>query len=220
MKDIAIFGAGGFGREILTLIENINDVASSWNIIGFFDDGHPKGEIINGYPVLGGVDVLNTWQKAIAVTIAIGDPDVKKRIHGNIHNTMVEYPTLIHPSVVLGNKDLIQIGKGCILCAGNILTTNIRIDDFVLLNLACTVGHDTVIKDFSAFMPSCNISGEVIIEEGVFCGTGVKIINQMTIGENTTVGAGAVITKSLPANCVAVGMPARAIKSKTPNAEG
>lgn len=74
------------------------------------------------------------------------------------------------------------------------------------------MGHDTIIKDYAAFMPTCNISGEVVIEEGVYCGTGVKIINQTSIGANTIVGAGAVVTKSLPANCTAVGMPARAVK--------
>lgn len=212
MKDIAIFGVGGFGREVLTLIQDINWIEKHWNVIGFFDDGHPKGEMVNGYPVLGGVEELNAWREPIAVTIAIGTPSIKKKILGNIHNALVEYPTLIHPSVIIGDRKYVKIGKGGIICATNIITTNIEIGDFVILNLACTVGHDTIIKDYAAFMPTCNISGEVVIEEGVYCGTGVKIINQTSIGANTIVGAGAVVTKPLPANCTAVGMPARAVK--------
>ena len=61
-------------------------------------------------------------------------------------------------------------------------------------------------------MPTCNISGEVVIEEGVYCGTGVKIINQTSIGAGAIIGAGAVVTKPIPANCTAVGMPAKPIK--------
>ena len=82
----------------------------------------------------------------------------------------------------------------------------------VILILGFTVGHDTVIGHFSSFMPSVNISGEVTIEDGVYAGTGVKIINQLSIGKNTIVGAGAVVAKSLPANCTAVGVPAKVIK--------
>ena len=74
------------------------------------------------------------------------------------------------------------------------------------------VGHDSVIGDYSAFMPSVNISGEVTIGKGVYVGTGAKIINQLGIGEYTIVGAGAVVAKSLPAHCTAVGVPAKPIK--------
>ncbi|MCY1374212.1 putative acetyltransferase EpsM [compost metagenome] len=89
---------------------------------------------------------------------------------------------------------------------------NINIGKHVILNLACTVGHDTTIGNYSSFMPSINISGEVVIEDGVYVGTGAKIINQLEIGTNTIVGAGAVVSKTLPPNCTAVGIPAKPIK--------
>lgn len=92
------------------------------------------------------------------------------------------------------------------------ITTNIRIGDFVVLNLQCTVGHDSIIKDYSSLMPSVNVSGEVTIGECVLVGTGATIINQLEIGEHTIVGAGAVVTKSLPAYCTEVGVPAKPIK--------
>jgi len=211
-KDIAFFGAGGFGREVLTLIKDINKVKHCYNIIGFFDDEHEKGEIVNGYPILGKTGELNCWKTDLAVVVSVGNPTIKKQVVSKIINPRVQYPTLIHPSVLIGASEYVQIGKGCIICAGNILTTNIEIGDFVILNLCCTVGHDTIIKDYAAFMPSCNISGEVVIEEGVYCGTGVKIINQTSIGEYATIGAGAVVTKPIPRHCVAVGVPAKSIK--------
>ena len=212
MKDIAIFGVGGFGREVLTLIKDINKVAPQYNIIGFFDDGHEKNEIINGYPMLGKTEELNEWPTDISIAISVGTPKIKKQIVEKLCNPHISYPTLIHPNVVIGDTDYVKIGKGCIICAGSVITTNIEIKDFVILNLECTVGHDTVIKDYAAFMPSCNISGEVLIGEGVYCGTGVKIINQTSIGEYAILGAGAVVTNPLPAYCTAVGVPAKVIK--------
>lgn len=212
MKDIAIFGAGGFGREVLTLINDINRVKKLWNIVGFFDDGCKKGDIINGITVLGTTQDLNTWNKKISIVIAIGNPIVKKKIIDSISNQYVDYPTIIHPTVLIGDPNYVKIGKGCIICASNIITTNIKIGDFVILNLACTVGHDTIIGNYAAFMPTCNISGEVKINDGVYCGTGVKIINQIEIGENSVIGAGAVVTSSQPDNCTIVGVPAKVIK--------
>lgn len=211
-KDIAIFGAGGFGREVLTIINAINQIEPTYNVIGFFDDGLPVGKDVNGYPVLGGKEELNKWKLSLCLVIAVGNPIVKAKIVNGLCNDNLSFPTLIHPSVIIGDLDYVDIGKGCIICAGCVITTNIQIRDFVILNLGCTVGHDTVIGEHSSFMPSVNISGEVDIAERVYVGTGAKIINQLSIGENTIVGAGAVVVKSLPANCTAVGVPANVIK--------
>ena len=212
MKDIAIFGVGGFGREVLALIKDINKVSPAWNIVGFFDDGYEKGVMVNGYPTLGKSEDLNSWPTAISIAVSIGSPAIKKKVLDKIKNPLVDYPTLIHPSVWIGDEEFVDIGKGCIVCAGNLITTNIKIQDFVILNLGCTVGHDTIICDYAAFMPSVNISGKVSIGEGVYVGTGAKIINQLEIGEYTIVGAGAVVSKTLPARCTAVGVPAKPIK--------
>jgi sugar O-acyltransferase (sialic acid O-acetyltransferase NeuD family) len=212
MKDIAIFGVGGFGREVLALIKNINEVIPTWNIVGFFDDGYNKGTMFNGYPNLGTVDDLNQWKSPLCLVLAIGSSTIKNQVRQRISNPFIDYPTLIHPSVWIGDKDYVEIGKGCILCAGVMITTNVTIKDFVILNLQCTVGHDTVINENVSIMPSVNISGEVNLGEGVYIGTGSKIINQISIGNYTIVGAGAVVAKTLPAHCTAVGVPAKPIK--------
>ena len=59
MKDIAIYGAGGFGRETACLLREINEVAPTWNFIGFFDDGLPAGTRNHQGETLGGIDALN-----------------------------------------------------------------------------------------------------------------------------------------------------------------
>lgn len=210
--NVAIFGAGGFGREVKIIIDAINNVKpNTYKLIGFFDDGVPKGTIVNGLNVLGGIEDLNNYQDILGLFISIGSPSIKIKIIESITNPKISYPTIIHPNSSISN-DEVNIGKGCIICEGNILTCNISIGDFVILNLMCTVGHDTVIEDYCAFMPSVNISGEVVLRKGVYVGTGAKIINQLEIGENSIVGAGAVVSKSLPADCTAVGIPAKPIK--------
>lgn len=212
MKNIAIYGAGGFGREVHLLIQQINEKDQQYDFIGYFDDGIEKGYIVNDYPVLGGIDELNNWKEHINLTIAVGDPIIKRKIISNITNIKVSYPTLIHPNVLIGDMKFNTIGNGCIICASVIITVNINIGNFVILNLSCTIGHDSSIGDFSSFMPTVNVSGEVNVGTEVYIGTGAKIINQLTIGNKTVIGAGAVVAKSLPANCTAIGVPAKVIK--------
>lgn len=212
MKKIAILGTGGFARELVTLIQDINDVSPTYDIIGFVDGSLAKGTLVNGYPVIGNDDEINDVSEELGLVLAFGDPRLKKKVKDKFTNPLLFFPTLIHPSVIIGDKRFVEIGEGCIICAGCILTTNIIIKDYVTLNLQCTIGHDTIINEYSAFMPTCNISGDVNVAEGVYCGTGVKIINLTSIGEYTIVGAGAVVAKPLPANCTAVGVPAKPIK--------
>jgi sugar O-acyltransferase (sialic acid O-acetyltransferase NeuD family) len=211
MNKIAIYGAGGFGREVKMLIDQINNNNKQYEFIGFFDDGFLKGTVINNFEVLGGISELNNYSNKIQIVLALANPIVKKKLLYSIKNNNVTFPKLIHPNCLIGEDNVI-IGEGAIICAGTIITVNIEIGDHVILNLGCTVGHDTKIGSYTSLMPSVNISGEVEIGSAVYFGTGAKIINQINIGEGTIVGAGAVVSKSLPPNCTAVGIPAKPIK--------
>jgi sugar O-acyltransferase (sialic acid O-acetyltransferase NeuD family) len=211
MVNIVIVGAGGFGREVKMLIDQINKVENKFNFLGYYDDGFLKGMDVNNFKVLGGISDLNLQKEPIAVAIAIGAPETKKRIVEKLTNPLLNFPKLIHPTVIISD-DFVTIKEGVIICAGTIITCNVEIRKFVILNLMCSVGHDTIIEEYASFMPSVNISGEVLIRKEVYVGTGAKIINQLEIGENTIIGAGAVVSKSIPANCTAVGIPAKPIK--------
>ncbi len=213
MKKISIFGAGGFGREVQMLIEQINEISKEWEFIGYWDDDDNLPNKINDRPLLGNLKKLNEYKEGeLYLVCAVADPITKEKILNNITNKNIKYPILIHPSALIGNRKFVEIGEGTIIAAGNIITTNITIGKHVILNLSCTVGHDTSIGDYSSFMPSVNISGEVIIKNNVYVGTGAKIINLLEIGENTIIGAGAVVAKNLPPNCTAVGLPAKPVK--------
>lgn len=211
MIDVAIVGAGGFGREVKMLIDQINAIQQQYNFLGYFDDGFAVGTLINGFPVLGGINAINELDKPTGIAVAIGLPSLKRKLISQIENPLINYPILIHPSAIIGG-DFVHLGAGTIICALNVLTVNINLGKHVILNLACTIGHDTNVGDFCSLMPSVNVSGEVNIEEAVYIGTGVKIINQLSIGAGTIIGAGAVVSKTLPENCTAVGIPAKPIK--------
>lgn len=210
MNNIVIIGAGGFGREVKWLIDCINQVKPTWNFIGYYDDDTSSRPCIDSSLLLGTINDLNLINEKLAVVIAIGKPTIKEKICSQFTNSNLYFPSLIHPNVLIGNN--VHIGDGCIICASNILTCNIQLHNFIILNLSCTVGHDSIIKNFTSIMPGVNISGEVAIEENVYVGTGAKIINQISIQKNAIIGAGAVVTKSLPQNCTAVGVPAKIIK--------
>lgn len=212
LKPIAIYGAGGFGSEVLMLINQINLQEPTWQVIGFLDDGVAVGTIVDDLPVLGGLDFLNKYDKELAVTLAIGSPYFKKKIATECTNNKISFPTLVYPGFQLHDFQKSSVGRGCIICQDTIITTNVDIGDFVIINLACTVGHDTVIGNYASFMPGVNISGEVVIEEGAYFGTAACIINQKRVGANSTIGAGSVVVKDIPPNCTAVGSPAKPIK--------
>ena len=211
MKDIVIFGSGGFAREVAYLIEDINEKSLEWNVLGYLDDNSDNhGEVYNDLTVLGGTEWLNGKQN-INLAMGIGSPLIKKKIINNIISKMeLMFPNLIYLNVGWIRHN--NIGVGNVICEGTILTTNIEIKDFVTVNLNCTIGHDAKIGSFSTVLPNASISGNVTFEECVDFGTNSTIIQGISVGEGTIVGAGAVVVKDLPARCTAVGMPAKPIK--------
>lgn len=209
MKKLVIIGVGGFGREVAWLVERINNVNPTWNLIGFIDDNEKlHGSIVGGYPVLGCCDWLNQNKNDVYAVCAIGASKIRRKVIEKLDE--VKFATIVDPSVIISDK--IVIGNGSIICAGTIATVNIEIGSHVIINLDCTIGHDAVLKDFVTLYPSVNISGNTVLEECVEMGTGSQIIQGLRVGEGTIVGAGAVVVKELPRECTAVGSPARAIK--------
>lgn len=209
MKQIIIVGAGGFGREVAWLIERINKEQNEWDLLGFVDDNTElMGSKINSYPVLGGINWLNKQNEEIFVICAIGSSRVRKSVISKIMNR--KFAILIDPNVILSNE--IEIGEGSIVCAGTILTVNIKLGKHSIINLSCTIGHDVVLHDYVTLYPNVKLSGYTILNECDEIGTGSQIIQGVTIGLDTIVGAGSTVIRNLPEHCTAVGSPAKAIK--------
>lgn len=212
MKDLIIVGAGGFGREVAWLVERINTVANTWNLLGFVDDNTElQGAILNNYPVMGNVDLLTNYPDSYVVC-AVGASKTREKIVHTIKekNPNIRFATLIDPSVEM--SQYVSIGEGTVICAHTIITVNISILEHVIINLDCTIGHDAVLEPFVTVYPSANISGMTRIGYGAELGTGMQIIQGKQIGTHSIIGAGAVVVKDIPANCTAVGSPAKPIK--------
>lgn len=211
MKDIVVIGAGGFGREVGQLIKDINQEKKEWNFLGYIDENIEKhGTVLNGDCVIGGESWLegkrsnNIW-----AVCAIGNTKIKYEIVSRI-DKIVMFPNLIHPSVLSNN--FIEFGVGNIICAKSILSINIKIGNQVAINPGCSIGHDTVINDYTTLMWDVTLSGNVLVNEGCEIGSKTVVIQQKTIGKWCIIGAGAVVVRDLPENCTAVGVPAKPIK--------
>ena len=122
MKKIAIYGAGGFGREVACLIRKINEQSSEWELIGFFDDGIEQGTKNEYGVVLGGIVEVNTFPEELAVVLAIASPKIVEKIVENITSSKIYYPNIISPDVIYLDKVNVNIGKGNIICSGRIFT--------------------------------------------------------------------------------------------------
>ena len=210
MKNIVIVGAGGVGRETSLIIQQINELKSTWNLIGFIDDDvNSWGNVINGYPVIGGMDSLEKLSLDTYVVVAIANYEVKRKIVNRINNKF-KFATIIHPRVWL--HDYMTLGEGTIIYEGAILTTNIKVGNHVIISPKCGIGHDSIIKDYVSLLWNVNISGNDIIEEGVMMGSASTVIQGKRIGKGSTVGAGAVVIDNIDSYSTVVGVPAKVIK--------
>jgi sugar O-acyltransferase (sialic acid O-acetyltransferase NeuD family) len=205
MTEIAIFGAGGFGREVNLIVQQLIKKGYPYHFLGFFDDEDKSAEF--GKLYLGNIEKLNKWERPISIALAIGDGKTRKKVVEKITNPKAEFSKVVSPYAIF--NDLIKIGKGSIICAGANLTTNINIGDFVVVNLNATIGHDCQLDNFSSLMPGANLAGDVKLRQCAFVGSGANILNGLEIGENAILGAGGVLTRNLEANKTATGVPAK-----------
>lgn len=211
MKDIAIFGAGGFGREVACLIGLINSNQDKplWNIIGFFDDDvELKGKSNEYGVVLGGRKELNERKTPLDIVIAIGNPKVVKLVAESICNPLIDFPNIIAPNVVWLDKDNVSLGKGNVICSGCLISCNVKIGNFNILNGFIPVGHDAIIGNYNVIMPSCNISGGVVLEECNFMGVKSVVLQYIKIGKNVRIGAGSILMKKPKDGFLYIGAPA------------
>lgn len=213
MKDLIIIGAGGLGRETIWMTERINAVNPEWNILGFIDDKPSyKGKIIDGYRVLGNSADIATYPDAYYVC-AVGNAAIRKSAVEKITRILpdIKFATLIDPACVYC-KERTTFGEGCIICAHTYITVDIKIGNYVYFGADGTIGHDARVDDFVTCYPGVNVSGSAHIGCGCEIGAGSTIIQGVSVGKQSIVGAGSVVIRDLPADCTAVGAPAKPIK--------
>jgi len=214
-KLVLIFGASGFGREVAWLLEDCKEAGKAYKLAGFIDDDPVKlGKNQNDIPVMSIAEAEQLYPEAFVVS-GVGDPSIRELVIKKISNTGFNFASLIHPRTEYSKW--VEIGEGTVICAGNILTTNIQIGKHVQINLDCTIGHDVIMNDYTTLSPGVHVSGWVHFGMRVYVGTGAVIINgteanPLTIGDDAVIGAGACVTKSVPAKETWVGVPAKMMK--------
>lgn len=214
-KKLAIYGAGGFGREVAWLAQSATFRGQGFNVVSFIDDDDKICETtMNDIEILSLARAREKYANACVVS-GIGVPKIREVTMQKVLKAGFGFTCLVHPGVEMSKW--IEIGEGTVICAGNILTTNIVLGKHVQINLDCTIGHDVIMGDYATLAPGVHVSGCVHIGKRVYIGTGAVIINgtqkkPIVIGDDVVIGAGACVTQSIPSEETWVGVPARPVR--------
>lgn len=210
-KSIAIYGAGGLGREVAGGIQRINKAGmGNWKFIGFYDDAKPKGYKVSHLgEVLGGMDELNRVGEPLALAIAVGTPETRKRILERISNPNISFPNLIAPSFRVLDSKTFKIGKGNIIQDNCSVTCDVEVGDYNVLNGSNVLGHDVRVGSFNVLMPGVRLSGEVSVGDGNLFGVDSVILQRIKVGNRVTLGAGSVLMTKPKDGFTYIGVPAK-----------
>lgn len=215
VRDLVILGAGGYGREVLQVVNDVNRDRSTWNLLGFLDaDTALHGQDVHGHEILGGEQWLDRANPP-AVAVAVGSSAGRLRAVqalGRIGHG--DHVTLVHPRAWTGSR--VSLGHGSIVLAGVAASTDIEVGNYVCLNKNCVLGHDARLGDFVTVSPGASVSGFVAVGEGTELGANSVIVQGHSIGEWSFLGAGAAMNADVAANVTAVGVPARVVRERTP----
>lgn len=199
-QGLIIIGAGGHGK----VAAEIAQLSKRYENIFFLDD--KKTIECGGFKIIGTINELYKFINNYPFFIAIGDNKKRKYLMTKLMSLGANITTLIHPSAVISNSS--SLGKGTIIMPNVVINNSCKIGNGVIINTAATIDHDNYIDDYSHISVGCHLGGSVVVYKKVFLGIGTVVKNNITICENTIVGAGAVIVKDIKNQGVYVGNPA------------
>lgn len=212
MKDIAIYGFGGFGREVACIINAINEVKPTWNIVGFFDDGIETGAECKYGKVIGPMESLNAWATDLAVVFAIGSGKAVNTLVSKVTNPRISFPNVIAPNVQFFDEDAFSIGQGNIITFGCRISTGVSLGDFNILNGCVSLGHDVSIGNFNVMFPETRISGMTSVGDRNFFGAKSFVAQMMKIPDDVRISAGAILLTRPKSGNLYMGNPAKIVK--------
>ena len=210
---LGVFGAAGFGREIMPLVRNQTGNHPDYERIVFVEQ--QAGAPVNGYEVMA-EDAFFALDAERAFIVAISDPKVRRLVFSNALGAGAHPLNVRALSAEL--MDAVEIGEGSVLCSHTYIGSNVRIGRGLHLNYFSQIAHDCRVGDFVTLAPRATCNGAVVIEDYAYLGSGCLIRqsrrdeNPIVIGTGAVVGMGAVVTKSVPPGVTVVGNPARQIK--------
>lgn len=205
---IAIYGASGFGREVMPLAQAQHGGPDVTVVL--VDDG-----LADGSKVLSFADFLKRPEPVKQFVIAIANSTVREKLADRCLSAGLESIDVRAANVV--TLDDVVIGTGSILGPFALVTSTVRIGRFFHGNYHSYVAHDCVIGDFVTFAPGAKCNGNVHIDDHAYIGSGA-VLKQGTpdrprrIGRGAIVGMGAVVTKDVAPGETVVGNPARPLR--------
>lgn len=215
MRTCVILGAGAQAREVYWLI--INSVKKSFDSFVFVDDININSKSLNldgqNWPIVHDWDFSEyiSLSQEIGFIIGVGEPSAKViLVEKAMRSGLTPLPSIIHPSVIILDSAC-KIGSGGIIAPNCVLTTNIKISDFVLLNVGVSIGHDCILNEYVTCAPRVALAGNVVLEEGVNVGIGAVIREKIKVASFVTIGAQSCVVKDiLDPRTTVKGVPARA----------
>lgn len=206
-----IIGAGGFGREVMSIAMDITRKNKpNWRLHGFLDDNM---DALNGLYTMG-YDVIDTISGHIVsdeniYVCAIADSLARERICKDFISKGAKFATLIHPSCKIGYTA--NFGNGLIMAQYSTISENVTVNDFVIINAYTGIGHDAVIGEYCTLSAHCDVTGHVTLGKRVFLGSSAVISPGVTICDNARVGAGSVVLRKVKPDTTVFGNPAKRI---------
>lgn len=205
--NIVVIGAGGNSKVVLDILEMNN-----YNVIGLLDDDKSiHGKEVLGVNVIGSIDMLDSLSPTdTKVILSFGDPKLREKMYDIVKQKGFSFEKCIHPSAVISKHA--SIAEGVIINAGVTIHPDVDISNNVVIGMNSSISHDSVVESFVHISPGARLTGNTTVKKCADVGAGVTVIPGITIGQDSIIGAGAVVTKDIPANCTAVGIPAKPIK--------
>jgi sugar O-acyltransferase (sialic acid O-acetyltransferase NeuD family) len=212
MTELIIVSAGGLAREVLASLR-----LSGRSVRGFVDDDPTlAGEVVNDVPVLGRIAEL-TLHPEVSVVVALGRGVVRRSVVARLRHFGVgdeRHATIIDPSVVV--PPTCTVGRGSILLAGTVLTSDVTVGRHVVIMPRVTLTHDVVVEDFATLCAGVSLGGGVRIGPAAYLGMNAAVREGRAIGADATLGMGAAAIMDVPAGEVWVGVPARPLERRAP----
>ena len=211
-KKIVLIGGGGHCKVVISILKKID----SFEIVGIADN-YKIGSLISGVKVIGTDDDLkdiykNGVHNALVTVGSIKNNTKRYKLFNMAKKIGYKFPVIISPEAIIDKS--IRIDEGTVIMPGSIINIDSSIGKNCIINTSAIIEHDCKIGDYCHIAPGVHISGAVNIGELSFIGIGVIMIQGIKIGKNVTIGAGSVVLKDIPDNVIAVGNPAKIIKSK------
>lgn len=208
MKQLIIVGAGGFGREALSLAKRINSISRKWEILGFLNDFPDALDNVKcSHKIIGSIKdwVANENQEFV---LAISNPQAKEKLAAELQAKGFRFINLISPTAIIA--DYVTFGEGCVVTGTSSVGDNVKIGNFVHI-AGSMIGQDSIIEDYSTTTGFVNIASAKIGKR-VFIGSHSVILNNISVEDDAFICAGSIVIRKVKANTKVFGNPAKKIE--------